>query len=74
MNNFLETLKISHKYIPATVHFNKRRSDGVFEIIGRLTDEEYLALGVNCGPEIVLATAPDRSLALKTVQYLRGHN
>lgn len=74
MNDQLVKLRASDSYVPQTVHFKKRKFDGHFEIIGRMSDRDYLAIEPRCGQEVVLDVQPDRSKALDVVRFLRGHS
>ena len=74
MTPFLQKLFDNGEYIRGSVHFNKRRGDKVFEVVGRLTNEKYDELGLNAGPEVVLDTAPNRDEALRKVRFLRGND
>lgn len=74
MNDRLVSLRARDSYVPQTVHFNKRKFDGHFEIIGRMSDKDYLEIEPHCGQEVVLDVQPDRSKALDVVRFLRGHN
>lgn len=75
MNKYahLEAIKVNTPFIPATVHYHKRRGDKVYEIVATLPAWKVAELGLSIGGEVVLATASDRQEALNLVRYFRGH-
>jgi len=66
-------IKDAGDFIPGTTHYSRRKGDGKFEVVARLTNEAHTALEANCGPEVVLEVCEDRHAALAAVRFFRGH-
>lgn len=67
MTSFLKQIKSSVKFEPRSVHYNKRRFDGMYEVIARAEVDGVWR-------EVALDVQPNRSKALEAVRYLRGHD
>ena len=70
----MQRIKDAASYIPGSTHYNRRKGDGKYEVVARLTPEAYASLELNCGPEVVLDVQENRHDALASVRYFRGHN
>lgn len=67
MTEFLEKIKASVEFDPRSVHYNKRKLDGQFEVVARArVDGEWR--------EVTLDVQPSRVKALDAVRFLRGHS
>lgn len=58
-------------YIAGSVHWNRRKHDKAFEVVGRLTPEALTKLGSSIGGEVVLDVQHNRQDALQAVRFFR---
>lgn len=67
MTSFLKQIKSTVKFEPRSVHYNKRRFDGMYEIVARAEVDGVWR-------EVALDVQASRTKALDAVRYLRGHD
>jgi len=66
MTPFLQTVVKNVTYDARSVHYSKRKLDGMFEIVGRAEVEGVWR-------EVTLDVRSTRTKALDVVRFLRGH-
>lgn len=67
MNDFIQGIRDRVTYDSRSVHYNKRKFDGMYEVLARtMVDDEWR--------EVVLDIQPSRTKALDVVRFLRGHD
>lgn len=66
MNDFVQMIRSKVNYDARSVHYNKRKSDGMYEIVARTEVD-------GTWREVCLVIQPSRTKALEVVRYLRGH-
>lgn len=69
----METIRSAGNFIPGTVHWSRRKYDGAFEIVGRLTNEAIAEMRPCIGGEVVLHVSENRKDALDAVRFFRNH-
>nr|DAU76339.1 MAG TPA: hypothetical protein [Caudoviricetes sp.] len=67
MTEFLNTILDKVIFDPRSVHYNKRKFDGMFEVVARAEVEGVWR-------EVALDVQPNRTKALESVRILRGHD
>lgn len=72
--NSMQTIRANARYIPGSVHYNRRAFDKKYEVVARLYDDALEDLGVAIGGEVVLDVRDDRIDALEAVRFFRGQN
>ncbi len=66
MTPFLEQLRSKVEYDTRSVHYSRRKYDGLFEIVARAKVEDEWRT-------VALDIQPSRVKALDAVRFLRGH-
>jgi len=66
MNDLVQRIVANVNYDTRSVHFNKRRYDGVYEVVARAEVEGVWR-------EVALVIESSRTKALDVVRFLRGH-
>ena len=67
MNDFVQMIRSKVNYDSRSVHYNKRKFDGMFEIVARAEVDGVWR-------EVALVIQPSRTKALDVVRFLRGHD
>lgn len=67
MNDFVQMIRSKVNYDKRSVHYNKRKFDGMYEIVARAEVDGVWR-------EVVLEIQTSRTKALDVVRFLRGYD
>lgn len=67
MNDFIERIRANVTFDERSVHYHKRKFDGMYEVVARAQVDGVWR-------EVALDVQPSRTKALDVVRYLRGHD